>query len=486
MTFVDISPRYRRDFALVWQPRVYCVRMASLVHVAVERKQLEAIVKCPLSILDILTPLLEQLGPLVKHPGLMRPHSIDSVGKYINEARFEEVRAQLVSGNGVDVAYKVRKFDVLSCEAADKLPSAQRRQCVAVRGANEVARRLEPNERGGAEVVVKFSCGGTLAVRRNSNPQRLVVVCTDAKNGKKVLDALLDSSGTACLIRLFEEAVKGQRQAAVPPSATSRFVKLDNGAFWELPAWYAEAVALLAQEVFRLHVFVSAISAQVSRSLFVDRVTLHRLTKGPITDHRTLIKAALHRASGGCACHLHRDTAPVERFRRLEFRMEFCGCALVNGRCPTHSCAEHTAESGRFPGTCMLGLKMELHCAHEASKTGARGGVRFPLDVRDERMDLGFAREFMVAVASCGARLARPHPALAELEQDTQAAIANLNDLRLQHAHMGDQIMQRDVMAVYLLRNGSAVTKGGKFVGRVRADCHAILKTHKHLFRVKG
>ena len=43
-----------------------------------------------------------------------------------------------------------------------------------------------------------------------------------------------------------------------------------------MPAWFAEAVAVLAQDVFRLHAFVSATSADVSRALFVDRVTAHR------------------------------------------------------------------------------------------------------------------------------------------------------------------------------------------------------------------
>ena len=51
-----------------------------------------------------------------------------------------QMRARLVSGNGVSLVYKVRKFDVISCDAADQLPSAQRRQCVAVRGTGELAR----------------------------------------------------------------------------------------------------------------------------------------------------------------------------------------------------------------------------------------------------------------------------------------------------------------------------------------------------------
>lgn len=460
--------------------------MASLVHVAVEKAQLEEIVKCTPNTLRLLVPLLEKLGPLVGHPGLMCAHSIDSIGIYIDEARFDEVRGRLVSGGeGVQVAYRVRKFDVLTCEAAEKLPSAQRRQCVAVRGMNEVARRLEPSERGSAEIVCTFPGGGTLLVRQNRNAQRMVVLCTSAQKAKKALDAQLESSDAPQLAQLFREAAAGQRQAAAGPSVLSRFVKLDHGSYWSLPAWYAEAVAVLAQDVFRLHALVSATSANVSRALFTDRVTAHRQESGAPHTHRTLIKGALHRASGGCACRLHRDAAPATVFRRLEFRLEFCGCALVDGKCTLHNLADRTAQSERFPGICMLGLKVELRCTHEPSPTGGRGGVRLPLDVGDEKMDLAFARDFVVDVASCGAQLARPSPAYHDLKLDMDAALAGLGDLRMRNGHVGDQIMQRDVMAVYLMRCGSTLGKTGRFVGRVRADCNAILKTHRHLFRVK-
>ena len=48
-------------------------------------------------------------------------------------------------------------------------------------------------------------------------------------------------------------------------------------------------------------------------------------------------------------------------------------------------------------------------------------------------------------------------------------------------------MLQRDVIAVCQLRQRAAITKAGRFLGReTRADANAILKTHKHLFRVKG
>lgn len=460
--------------------------MASLVHVAVEKAQLEGVVKCPPGTLSLFVSLLEKLGPLAAHPGFMHQHSIDSVGKYIDDARFDEIRALLVSGEGLGVTYRVRKFDVISCEAADNLPSAQRRQCVAVRGLNEVARRLEPSERGISEIVVTFPGGGTISVRQNRHPQRMVVLCTSTRKVKKALDALLRVEDAPQLARLFAEAAGGVRQEASGPVTVSRLVKLDYGTYWSLPAWYANAVAVLAQDVFRLHAFVSATSASVSRALFVDRATAHRQESGTWDTHRTLIKATLHRASGGCACRLHRDSVPASKFQRLEFRMEFCGCRLTtDGKCALHCNAEHVAQSERFPGICMLGLKIELRCAHELSTSGGRGGLRLPLNVKAENMDLAFAKGFVTDVASCGARLAQPNPSYKDLQLDVDTALADLGDLRLKHAHVGDQIMQRDAIAVYLLRHSSALGKTGRFLGSTRADCNAILKTHRHLFRVK-
>jgi hypothetical protein len=105
--------------------------------------------------------------------------------------------------------------------------------------------------------------------------------------------------------------------------------------------------------------------------------------------------------------------------------------------------------------------------------------------VRDEKMDLAFAKATVQDIAGCGARLLQPSAPCGELRLDMDAALAHLNDLRLQHAHVGEQILQRDVLAVDLLRRGGVLNRTGRFAGRVRAECSAILKTHKHLFRVQ-
>ena len=430
----------------------------------------------------MLVPLLEKLGVLTNHPGLLQPHALSSIGKYLNELNFDAYREWIVTATGLFVTHKVRSFELITCEVADKLPTAQRRQCMTVRGTNELARRLEAKERGGAEVTVTFTNGGTLSVIQHRDPRRMIVFLTLVHKVKKALDAKLEEVDAPALAQFFEEASKGQRQAAISHSPTTRHMQLEGGSFWILPAWYAEAIGILAQDVFRLHAFVSAISATTSRALFIDRVTGHRLERGEVHEHSTLIKASMHRWSGGCACGAHGIAPPPEPFQRLEFRMEFCGCALVDGKCPTHSREEFARQSERFPGICMLGLKVGFWCTHQG---GSRGGMRLPLDVRDEKMDLAFCKAAVHDVASCGAKLTEANSKYSELRLDMEAALGHLNDLRAQHLHLGEKILQRDVMAVDLLRRGGVLTPAGRFKGRVRAECNAILKTHKHLFRVQ-
>lgn len=458
-------------------------------HVAVERGQLEGVTECPVALLQLLVPLLQTLGVLVDHPGLMGEHSLDSIGNYIDKSKFEECRARLVSGEGMRVVHKVRKYDLLFCDTADALPPAQRRQCIAVRGTNEVARRLDPDERGSVEILVTFPGGGTLAVRRqHRNARRLVVLLTSVTKKKRVLEADLPEEDAPKLEAFFEEAARGTRLPVPAPRTTSRFVSLVKNSYWELPPWYAEALAKLAQDVFRLHSLVSSTSLTLARALFMDRATAHRMDSGALDTHRTLVKGILHRWSGGCACRLHRSAAPAEQFQRLELRLEFCGGCLNDGRCARHWATEGTPpQSARFPGVCMKGLKVELRCTHTHA-AGAPGGLRLPLNVEDEKMSIAFAKGFVTDIAACGAHLLRQGVDEKELALDTACSLAALADARLRHNHVGEHMLQHDRTAVHLLRKRSAIHKNGKFAGpgRVPADCCAILKTHKHLFRVKG
>ena len=458
----------------------------SLVHVAVDKRELEVSHRCAPEVLRLLLYLLEKLGVAINHPGLLTPHAIDSVGCYLDEKpMWETSRAELVNGGaGLRVEFRTRKFDVMLVEAADKMPSVQRRQCVAIRGTNEVARRLDASERGTAEILVTLRSGATLSVRQQRRPERMVVICTSAQNKKKAHDADLQGNAVPKLAELFALAArKGGGSGGGPSTSASmrtQLIKGKNSSFYVLPAWYAEACAIVAQDVFRLHALVSATSQHTSRALFVDRVTAHRIENGPPDTHYTLIKTCLHRASGGCACGLHRSAPPQQPFLRLVMRWEFCGCALDgNGKCRRHYLAEQPTESAAFPKVCMVGLKLQFHCEHED-----RAGLRIPLQAHDEKMELGFAQRFLVDLAACGARV-MAEGAHDELAIDARQLLQELESKRVANNHASEAMLQRDVSAVYLLRTRSGVKKTtGRFAGRVRPDCNALLKTHKHLFKL--
>ena len=72
----------------------------------------------------MLVPLLEKLGVLTNHPGLLQPHALSSIGKYLDELNFDAYREWIVTATGLSATHKVRAFELIACEAADKLPTA--------------------------------------------------------------------------------------------------------------------------------------------------------------------------------------------------------------------------------------------------------------------------------------------------------------------------------------------------------------------------
>ena len=134
----------------------------------------------------------------------------------------------------------------------------------------------------------------------------------------------------------------------------------------------------------------------------------------------------------------------------------------------------------------MLCLKVEFRCGHEHVE-GSRGGLRIPLNARDEAADLAFAAPYVLDVAACGARLMASDGGNRDLESDMDAALAALDDARLGQPCVGDQMQKRDEHTIALLRNRTPITKRGRFiVGSVPPSCYPVLKTHKHLFRTRN
>ena len=395
-------------------------------------------------LLQRLCPLLEVLGKQGKHPhpNLLEENAIDGIGRILNEADPEPYRIGLLQASPrLKVHLRRRTHEILFVEASETLPYAQRAQCVPIRRSNEVARRLGPSERGMAELFVDFGDNATLLLKQQARPGAMLVLCTSVAKKKKVLSATLDEAGAVALEKLFDGAQERSARAAPPAEPlNARRIEYKGIVYWTLPFWYAEIMAAVAQDVFRLHVLASSSSPAsappVSRMLFVDQVTAHRMD-GPEVDRdevRTVIKAIWHKASGGCLCHLHnrRSDAP---FKRIELRLEVCGTPLVNGKCERHCAEDATSlQSTTFPGCCAKAFKAEVWCMHEHVQGQPPCGLRVPLASLFQGTGTSALalRGLLVDLACCAVRLTRA-PSEAELKdvkEDALIVLAQLARLR--------------------------------------------------------
>ncbi len=492
-----------------------------MLHAARYRDKLEPSGRCTASeaaqLARQLRPLLSELGACTAHPGLLREHAVDSIGRDLDASNPEPLRSKLSAWeSGPHAACEAKVFlrrkehEIVTVEAAEKLPHGQRLQCTPIRGSNELARRLEVGERGMGELVIEFGGGASLSVRQQKQPERMLVLLVSRAKKRKVLQGVLRSAnaGTA-LEALFAEAGRGARGAPPVEPIESKLVEPKNSdPFWSLPSWYAEIMGQVAQDVFRLHVLTSASSPDVARPLYIDRVQGHR-QDGPAVDvaqHRSVIKAILHRASGGCICGLHR-VRPRAEWKRLELRFEVCAACTAGGaECVRHRGSDSTVESVHFPGVCAKNFKVEFWCVHEKAAPAAKlaegvdaapgrpDGTRLLLTnvFTDKHADAAWLKEPLRDLACCGARLmakARDAQQVRDLQADADRVVQELARARVQRKQTSELMRERDATAVWMLRRGGVgVGSGdGKLHGTAQAPVTCkqqhVSKTHAHLFR---
>lgn len=476
-----------------------CV-MANMSSVAKDRHALEPPGLCTdteaRELLQRLCPLLEALGAQAKHPNLMKENAIDSIGRILNESDPEPYRVGLLQAQArLKVHLRCRTHEVLFVQSSEKLPYAQRARCVPIRRSNEVARRLGPSERGMAELFVDFGNSASILVKQQARPGAMLVLCTSVTKKKKVLSATLDEAGSVALEKLFDGAGHSTRTALPPEPLHATRIEYKQSVYWMLPFWYAGLMATVAQDVFRLHVLASSSSPAsappVSRMLFVDEVTAHRVD-GPKVDRddvRTVIKVIWHKASGGCLCQLHKRTSPAP-FKRIELRLEVCGTPLVDGKCERH-CSEGEAclQSAVFPGSCAKAFRVDLWCMHDYVQGQPQCGLRAPL----ARLFQGTSTEalalrgLLVDLACCGVRLTRGSSAaeLKDIKEDALVVLAQLARLRKESSHTADDLENRDQAVVCLLRRGGVnMGPDGKLKGvGLKPEYQNLVPTHGHLFR---
>lgn len=542
----------------------------SYPHVARRRDRIEPAGDCTYDEaqkrLRLLTPLLEVLGVALNRPGLLSPLAIDSIGTLLcppakgpmaaANPLAERYRSLLVDRPLLEagstslyprVRLQLRTHETVSVESAELLDPRARLSCLAIRGTDEMARRLDPQERALSDLTVELDeCGTTLVVRQQKNPQRVVVVLTPSAKTKSapgerpkrnVLEATLTPAQRSVLSDLFEGSGKGRLgqlrpepidAVYMPPyvpksvstktdTKTTKPPPPPGNGYHLMPTWMTEHLGQVAQDLFRLHALSTAAVHGRARMLYLDRASVHRNDDPRFfkDNFHTLIRCALHTASSACVCGLHGKAATTP-FRLLEFRIEMCGAAFVerNGRrcCPRH-CGEraHAQESALFQGVCTRSLKVELWCCHERKPvsqgakppSASEGGVRIAMTglLENATDDLkkpapgAWMLDSVRELAACACVLAKPashNPALAlELKADADGVTSALERECHSRGHVDARLGEIDETAVWLLRRG-----GGAYNRRSQkiemankrklpGDPPSVALTHGHLFKLQ-
>lgn len=481
--------------------------MSACPHVARFRDRVEPTGVCgredAIKRVQAVRAVLRLMAVRVKHPGLVGEHAIDSIGKYLDPTHPEPARARLMGQDGnpdpPKVMLKTRLYETLFVADAELLDDRTRTRCIPLRGANEVARRLDPSERSLAELTVVLESGAKVVLRQHPDQLRAIVTVTSCATPpkRKTLDAALDPDQKLCLARCFEGAGRGVLSAVREESIAPRRIETRDGqgrGFWELPCWMAENVATVAQDLFRLHVLCTASSPNASRFLFVDRCVVHRLDDPVLhqDNPHTLIKATLHKASGGCLCGLHRKESKTE-FARIEFRIKICDCAFVEQEgvrvCPKHYArdAPETHQAVEAPsfnaGRCAQALQCEVWCVHDRAEDAA-SGLRIPLPIPKKWM-----RAPLLDLAACACALTRPGnqaaAKLADLKATMDGVMQELDRTRMVEGHVESALQPWDITSVFLFRNDNPTFGTDKKLrGKcVRQHFQEMGASHGHLFK---
>lgn len=365
----------------------------------------------------------------------------------------------------------------------------------------------------GEQVIVAFGPNAQLLVREQSTRGTMLVMCTSEQKKRKVLlAALTDPALVATLDGLFV-GIRGappDRPHAAQNAGAVR-TAFDAVEFWTMPRWYAQALARVAQDAFRLHALFSASSPTVTHPLLVDRVLATRTKATACRPSRLRFAVKFHGSSGGCVCAAH-GLAPSAPFAQLELRFEVCGHATTRvrgrraGACPVHPSAEEAdaTESPIFPGVCAQEIRVTLLCKHgDPGAVPDPEGLALPLSllVVDGALRPQWLHAPLMDLLCCGARLLAPGACVStvacELRAQAQECLQDFHMLCAEQLPRPDELQLRDEAVVALLRSGSIVlTTRGRFEHRRGVDASTtqekrrlaklanLVPTHGHLFRI--
>ena len=469
--------------------------MSSNPHVAKFRDGIEPSGSCDAEhsrrLLASVRALLRLAGAAVRHPGLVKEHAIDSIGKYLDPVNDERARLMLMDGSAAElpiVTLKKKTFQILSIQSSEALDDRQRLLCVPIRGTADVARRLDRHEDALSELTIELANGALLMLRQHRDPARIVLTVTSVTSQRKTLEGALTPDHAKVLHGCFDGAGVGLLGIVPEEPIAARKIALKQGrGFHELPAWMTEHLASVAQDIFRVHVLLSGAEQFVSRMIFAEKASV--FTFEPTADDpRVLIKLVLHPASGGCLCHLHRRESKSQ-FKQLEFRVKICDQPLERTpsgmQCPRHSAPDDEKEPVQAvnvnPGRCCERLSFELWCCHDRTRD-PRAGLSIPLAVPDTWMNAPL-REL---ASACCALTRSEDSAVADLKATVDGVMEYVDRERVARRHTDASLNRSDQTATWLLRNDQSIgiNRAGKLTGkRVTREFQSIVPTHGHLYK---
>lgn len=448
--------------------------------------------------LALLRPALRLLARELPGERLLDPASPRSLGALLSAARTPAAGASVLESVLSQTAARkprirldTKDLQLLDPLEADVLDEATRLRCIAIENSKHVA--LPAEKLASPQVVVTFATAITGGVREaavvleRSGDDGVALTATGASGLRKQVA----SGGIARVVldRLF--APRDAPQAAPQPC---------DG----VQDYTRAAVADFLERVLRLHVLCSAAApGGASRPLVVERCFIRGFKKRDPC--HLSIRAVLHQSSAACVCSSH--GLRLDGDACVQVDLETCGRWLqpVAGkmRCPCHRDSMNSkGDANRsVDSVCTERTGVKITCLHRGGKTARRGLCVTDVFLRPEqRRELEFV---LVNALEFEGRTSNPFktdpPRASEVEAHCDALCSKLgkrvracHEVKVKGAPCAEEMLQRDVLAVGLLREGGVqrfkAKSGNVYLQRRNGvpldDCERdLVNTHLHLFR---
>ena len=449
-----------------------------------------------------LAPLRQALRMVARAvPSLIDPASDYSLGALLSASRTADAGANVLESilSATTAVKKPRirvvrqSLRLLDPLEADVLDYEDRQRCIALCHSKQVAQPVPDEEQGPPQLVLTFSkevTGGAREARINierSGADGVVMSVIGASGAKKRING--SNVAAVVLDRLFGPLGEGAGKA-LPCNGVQEYAKA--------------AIADFLERVLRLHVLcTAAVPEGVSRPLVVDKCYLREYKDRDPCE--LMVRVVMHQSSATCICGAHGLRLDGDSFMQVD--LETCGRWLEpyhgNLRCACHR--ESTDSEGNakrsVDSICTERTSVKVACVHRQGKTFRRGLSIEDVTLRPEqRRELEYILvNIMEYEGRTRAMYEKVWSHVSDIESHASALSSKLGkrvreciEAKPKDAPEADEMMQRDVVAVDLLRQGGVqrfkARSGNVYMKRRNGEPlddveRDLVHTHVHLFR---